>query len=658
MKKIKSIILCLALLVCGISEASDRWTITADSSCEKYYGVMVGNGGIGIVPFNKPFSIKKAVINHVFDADGTDGVSKAVSGFNPMAITASIDGTPVDETSATEFSQTLDMRHAVHSTTFTVAGKAQIKYDIRALRQLAYAGMTVVEVKALDNIHLELAADITAGKNFVDLVKEKSMRPVNEGNTLFLHCKSRTKRRGVPVCGAAAFINGDKDATVVSVDIPEGKTFRTALVGAVCTTNDFIDPFNEAIREVQFAAIQGIDEAIACHERLWDELWQGDIEIEGDDDAQTAVRLALYHLYSSCREGSRLSIPPFGLSDTGYNGHVFWDTEIWMYPPMLFLNGGIAKSMMDYRADRLPGARKKAMAYGYKGAMYPWESDFAGEEACPTFAHTGLFEQHITADVAIAAWNYYRMTGDIDWLRDSGWPLLRESAIFWVSRVTPNADGSFSIRDVIGADEMAGIITDNAYTNGAAICALQAATKAAKVLGYSAPAEWDTVASHIRILRAKNGMTLEFEGYDGQEIKQADVNLLAYPLQVITDEKTIRKDLKFYQDVIAETGPAMSYSILALEYSRLGDGRKAYEMFRKSYEPNMLPPFGVLSECSFEHNPYFTTGAGGLLQAVINGFCGLELTDQGIVQLPSALPPHWKSLTVKGVGPERKTYSR
>ena len=93
-----------------------------------------------------------------------------------------------------------------------------------------------------------------------------------------------------------------------------------------------------------------------------------------------------------------------------------------------------------------------------------------------------------------------------------------------------------------------------------------------------------------------------------------------------------------------------------MQYARLGDGERAYELFRRSYEPNSKPPFGVITETPFSNNPYFATGAGGMLQAVINGFCGLEITDKGVVQLPAALPPHWKSVTVKGVGPEMKTY--
>lgn len=104
------------------------------------------------------------------------------------------------------------------------------------------------------------------------------------------------------------------------------------------------------------------------------------------------MRFALYNLYASCRAGSRLSIPPMGLSSQGYNGHIFWDAELWMYPPMLLLNEGIARSMVDYRTDRLAAARRRASAYGYRGVMFPWESDWFGEESTPTWAITGPME--------------------------------------------------------------------------------------------------------------------------------------------------------------------------------------------------------------------------------------------------------------------------
>lgn len=212
----------------------------------------------------------------------------------------------------------------------------------------------------------------------------------------------------------------------------------------------------------------GTNRVLNEHYALWDELWKGDIEVEGDDEAQLIARSALFNLYSNVIENSRLSISPMGLSGTFYSGHIFWDTEIWMFPPMLFMNQGIAKSMIDYRTDRLRAAENKALTYGYKGAMYPWESDDKGEESTPIFALTGQFEHHITADIAIAFWNYYCMSQDKEWLMKEGYEVLKKTAEFWVSRAVKNPDGSYSINYVIAADEYAEGVDDNAFTNASA----------------------------------------------------------------------------------------------------------------------------------------------------------------------------------------------
>lgn len=314
-----------------------------------------------------------------------------------------------------------------------------------------------------------------------------------------------------------------------------------ALVGSICSSRDFIDPCNEAEREIIYAHHEGIHSLLAAHTRLWNELWQGDILIEGDDEAQRAVRFALFNLYSSCREGNGLSISPMGLSSQDYNGHIFWDTEIWMFPPILLFNQGLAESMMNYRIDRLPAARQKAMSYGYRGAMYPWESDDAGEEATPTTALTGPFEHHITADIGIACWNYYCVTRDKEWLKNKGYPLLKAVADFWSSRATCNDDGTWSINNVVGANEYKHGATDNAFTNASAKLALQYATKAAATCNTKANKQWEIVANGLKIHRMSDGVTKEHATYNGEMIKQADVNLLGYPLRIITDEKQLKK---------------------------------------------------------------------------------------------------------------------
>jgi trehalose/maltose hydrolase-like predicted phosphorylase len=363
----------------------------------------------------------------------------------------------------------------------------------------------------------------------------------------------------------------------------------------------------------------------------------------------------LYHLYAFTREGSSSSPSPMGLSGLGYNGHVFWDTELWMYPGLLLLHPELGKSLLEYRYQRLEAAKRNAFDKGYKGAMYPWESAASGVEETPVWALTGPFEHHITADVAIAAWNYYCVTKDKNWLKEKGWPILSATADFWASRVERNRPGNYEIKNVVAADEWAENVNNNAFTNAAAKANLKYATEAAKIIGVTPDPDWMAVANNIPIPKFENGVTREYDSYNGQNIKQVDVNLLAYPLHEVTDPEAIKKDLEYYE-IRVGNGPAMTHAIFSILYSRLGDGEKAFQVFKNGYKPNELPPFGVLAESAGGTNPYFATGAGGLIQAMLNGFGGLEITSNGIIQVKSKLPAQWKSLKLIGIGVDKKTY--
>lgn len=651
------------------AEEERLWQLHAVDIQAPYAPAPMANGCIGILPQKEPFAVEHVMLNHVFDAASPHVVNRVMRGINPFCLSMKIDNKKVDTSNISDWQQTIDMRRAVHQTSFHTLEKADVSYELCALRNLPYAGLIRVTVQACKDMLLEVRSGMGIPDDYSQsLIRYREMEA--DGNRMYMLESDATSRLGYRrVASTSSFLfNGEQikpiydEATrelFFSIQLKKGETFCFSLVGSVCSSRDFFDPYNEAERQVIYAVHEGEEALMQAHYRLWDELWQGDIRIEGDDDAQRIVRFALFNLYSSCRGGSRLSIPPMGLSLQGYNGHIFWDTELWMYPPMLLLNQDIARSMLDYRFDRLPAARKKALAYGYRGAMFPWESDDSGEEATPTHALTGPFEHHITADIGIACWNYYCVTRDVRWLQREGYPLLKEIADFWTSRVTRNQDGSYSIHNVTGADEYANGVTDNAFTNGAASLALKYACQAAEICGEKVPEIWREIGENIRVLQFENGVTREHSTYKGEMIKQADANLLAYPLGLITDEYRQKQDLEYYAERIDQKdGPAMSYSVYCVQYARMGEADKAYEMFRRCYEPNLRKPFGVISETPTSNNPYFMTGAGGLLQAVLNGFCGLQITDEGIVQLPSVLPSHWKRVTVTGVGSDKKTYVR
>lgn len=652
------------------------WQISTANRAD-YTGIALANGRIGLLSSAEPLEIQHVVLNNVYDVDPQMLVSQVLHGMNFGNLEMYIDGEQISSENITNWSQTMDMKRAALTTSFDFKNKVKVSYTVYALRNIPYSGYFDVVVEARENIDLRVVGKIITPEEYqlpeqsfqvlrdvettMPILQSKALSPfgkhlVATGGTFVWHDINSSREDQRPEL-THRIVSPYENTLEWEMKVTRGKQLEFAWTGAQCTSKDFSDPKSEADRMIIYNLLNDRDVLVGRHEAAWAELWRGDIEIEGDPQSQLDVRLALYHLYAFGRGDSDLSIAPMGLSlQTPYNGHIFWDTELWMFPPLLLFNQDIARSLVNYRSDRLGKAVQRARNYGYRGAMFPWESDDTGEEATPPFALTGPFEHHITADIAIAFWNYFRVTKDRRWLREKGYPVIREVADFWVSRVTANEDGSYSIKNVVGANEFAPNVDDNAFTNGAAITALDYAVRAARELDETPDPAWERVGAGIRILRMADGTTKEHAAYDGAIIKQADVNLLSYPLEIVTEPAAVLRDLRYYEPKISPEGPAMGKSIFAILYARMGDRDNAFRLFKESYVPNSQPPFGALSEVATSNFSYFATGAGGMLQTVLFGFGGLELTDAGIVQGKTALPAQWTSLTLKGIGPEGKTF--
>ena len=641
---------------------SDEWHLYANSR-SNYYGVAMANGQIGIVTDDTPLKTKEIILNGVYDGSPENGISRIVRGIEFLNLHLTINNQMIKSDNIDNWSQVVSMKEGTSTTSFSFKDFANINYTILANRAVPYSAMAIVEItpskdiEIIANNYMTVPEELKGAKSQFRVLKDNQYLMPVFGTT------AKTLTGKYTVSASTTFLFDGQSETLKQTGnevgftkkLLKGQKYRFAIAGGICTSKDITDPLNESERQPIYALQQGIDNLLNRHRQAWGELWNtGDIQIEGDLDAQQRVRFALYNLYSFIRPETRQSIAPMGLSSQGYNGHIFWDSELWMYPTLLALQPDMAKSCLDYRSDRLQKAKQKATIYGYKGAMYPWESDDTGEEATPTWALTGIFEQHITADVSIAFWNYYALTQDKSWLKKE-WAVLKETADFWVSRVVKNQDGSFSILNVVGADEYAQHVDDNAFTNASAIESLKNTIKAAKILNEPINPKWAEVSEKL-VIHKENGITQNYKGYKGQMIKQADVNLLAYPLHVITDKAQIEKDLEYYAGKIdPKDGPAMASGVLSVLYARLGDKEKAYNYFVKSYLPNSRPPFGVFSESANSNNPYFATGAGAMLQAVIYGFGGVEQTDQGLKYNKGLLPKKWKSLKIIGIGVDNKT---
>ncbi len=649
------------------------WTVNASNIDPKnYFGVTVANGMIGIVSSSEPMRVKDVVLNGVYDTYQRGRVSNILKTFNHINMNLDVDGQRINARSISNYQQSLDMKKASLTTTFDVGDKLRVSHTIMALRHLPYTAMAIVEISAKKNVRISPMSVIEAPDHLTDVhnLYSEIDRPHVKIPLLTSVGKSPSGRHTVAVSNSFIFsephgqepdlIHEDWDYNMhllkFTKDLKAGEAYRFTVVASATSTEHYTDPLNEAERMTIFAKLEGTQRLLQRHEAEWEKLWKSDLVIEGDPDAQKAVRFALYHLYSFAREGTAYSLSPMGLSGLGYNGHAFWDTELWMYPPLLVLQPEIARSLLEYRFQRLQAAKQNAFSHGYKGAMYPWESSDTGAEDTPVWALTGPFQHHITGCVGWAFWKYYEVTKDKTWLRDRGYPVLKEVGDFWASRVERKGPGKYEINNVIGANEWQENIDNNAFTNGMAITSLRYAAQAARELGLEPNPDWEHVAQNIPILKFPDGTTKENATYDGVPIKQADANLLAYPLEIVTERTQVEKDLKYYEARMSPEGPAMGNSVLATLHARLGEPDKAYDLFLKSYKPNEVAPFGVLAETAGGTNPYFATGAGGMLQAVLFGFGGLQINAGGIQQGKGVIPGKWKSLTLKGIGMLEKDF--
>jgi trehalose/maltose hydrolase-like predicted phosphorylase len=389
--------------------------------------------------------------------------------------------------------------------------------------------------------------------------------------------------------------------------------------------------------EAAGAASTGFGALKAENSRAWSQLWQGRIDVFGNPTLATNVNASEFYLWSSTRDDLAWGVSPAGISSNGYDGHIFWDAETWMYPSLLAQHPELAAGMNAYRFDRLAAAEQHALATGYLGARFPWESALDGTEQIPppvSVNSEGLYEQHITADVALAQWQYYLATGDRHWLAQRGWPVISGAAAFWASRARPGSHGTYHIAHVTGPDEENPNVNDEVFTNVGARVTLQNAISAARALGKAYPPAWARIAARL-VVPVTHGRHPEYAGYRSQLVKQADVTLLQYPWSFPMPRRIAQNDLDFYVPRTDPTGPSMSDAVNSIDSLRLaspGCGGFVYTV--RSYEPFIRDVFHQFSETRTGGAFTFMTGIGGFLQEFLNGYSGLRW--QGGAALPIA----------------------
>ncbi|WP_234314833.1 discoidin domain-containing protein [Streptomyces sp. NRRL F-5135] len=457
-----------------------------------------------------------------------------------------------------------------------------------------------------------------------------------------------------------------------TVTLRAGVTYTVVKYVGVDTSRTATAPGPAALGAARRAAGRGWDALYAANAAAWAKLWAAGVDVPGDPALQLWLRAARYGLLTAVREGAADSVAPAGLSSDDYAGLVFWDADTWMFPGLLATDPELARTVVEYRHRTRPAAARNADKLRFQGLFFPWTSGGTGDvwtECQSWYPPHCVTQNHLQSDVALAAWQFYLATGDRAWLRERGWPLLRGIAEFWASRVTATADGGYSVREVAGPDEYSNGVTDAVFTNAGAATALRAATRAAALVGEPAPGSWTRIADRIRIpYDAERKIYLQYAGYTGSAIKQADTVLLTYPLEWPMPAGAAAATLDYYAARTDPDGPAMTDSVHAIDAAVVGaPGCATYTYLRRAVEPFVRGPFALFSEAKGDRagadDPLsgspaqdFLTAKGGFLQVFTHGLTGLRPREDG-VRLDPLLPPQLAAgVTVRGLRWQGRVY--
>lgn len=578
-----------------------------------------------------------------------------------------------------DYRQTMDMRGAVVTTSMTwtpAPGKAtRVAFEILANCARMHLGEVKVEITPSWSGTLALtgllngqgARRIVATSRTVDTTGDVSTLELQTPgrHTVVAETQLLVAGPGVTVAHRTAMTPGLKQATVGeqwTIPVVAGRTYQIIKYVGISTTNDPGPADEIAADTVHAAARAGWAALLAAHRTAWEELWAHDVTTPREYKLQTSVHSAFYLLYSSIRAGLEWSIPPAGLTSDNYAGVIFWDADTWMYPTLLAFEPEMAKSIVDFRYDTKAAAEANAKGAGFRGGSWAWDNGPTG--TCGGFAPCAYYEDHLDSDIALAQWQYYEATGDREWLIERGYPVIKDVADFWISRVKLGQDGKYHIDRVTGPDEFTANVNDESATNAGAIVALRDAVAAAKAVGKVPNPQWTTVADKIFVAVDPDGTHPEYLGYKNQTVKQADTVLMTYPFGYVTDPKVAAADLDRYMPVTDPGGPAMTASaegVVAaqarepgcLDYTLLLDSywpflRGAYDQF---LETQYLFPSAHQGPPTFD----FATGAGGYLQMYPYGFAGMRWSPTALVVDPT-LPPQLKQgITLHGVRYQGRT---
>ena len=506
-----------------------------------------------------------------------------------------------------------------------------------------------------------------------------------EGSFILAH----TSRSGLRVCSGVAHVVPDSFHKKISVQekeavhkitgtIAKGESLRFYKYSWFADSVRHTDPEETVRAGLQRVIVQPVEELYREQEEYLSNYWEhSNLEIEGDENLNCAVHYNQYALLQSVGKDCFGNMAAKGLSGEGYEGHFFWDTEMYALPCFTITQPEIAKMLISFRYRTLDQAKENAKKLGHrKGALYPWRT-INGEE-CSGYFPSGTAAYHISGDVAYSVIAYYLATSDIEFLCDQGAEIILETARLWIDAGN-FVNGQFHIQDVTGPDEYTCMVDNNYYTNLIAKYNLEWAVKCKTLL--SERRKWDVLCEKIHLQpeeiqefsRAAEAMYLPYDEemdmnpqddsflrkkkwdfdhtpkenyplllhyhplalYRRQVCKQADTVLAHFILEDYQKLSTIRNSFLYYEDVTTHDS-SLSTCIFSIMAAKLGMTAKAYDYFGESAKLDLFNTHKNTKD------GIHTANMAGNYMAVIYGFAGLRIKESGLYLSP-CIPEKWKS---------------
>jgi trehalose/maltose hydrolase-like predicted phosphorylase len=657
----------------------------------------IANGVLGLRCGWVPFRIGTTIVNGFAGRDPADGVE----GFSrvPFALGGDVELNGVRLSNAIQLVRFVEQRYDFASAELHTALDYTIDGASARIEVIDFCSHTIPSVVLQEiRVTVDRSADLalTVGLDPGKVPGRAELRPQPVGRAtsdqpdgiLIWHSPGE-----LASCGIAygSELLGDADAqrttspsdelgmvsTTYRIRARRNRPYRIRQFTALVPDLVHPHPAEQAGRLLALARQEGWDGVRTANRDAWRDLWRSRIEIEGASPRWQAITDAsLFYLLTSVHPSSVAGTSLFGLAFWPnyhyYRGHVMWDIETFVVPPLSLIDPASARSILDYRARHLDAARQNAKMAGWQGAMFPWEScPLHGEEATP--GASPPTKAHVSMDVALAFAAYAHATGDRDHLRRFLWPVIEAVAEFVASRVTRTRRG-YEILKATGPAETDPPVDNNAFVNMAAAAALDAAVVFAGQLGEEPRPEWVEIAEALVLPRASNGRRIvNHDAYRVDEPKggtpeaAAGIFPVGYPVPPDVERQTFRFAVE--QQAPRYVGTPMLSGFLGLYAARAGDRDLAMELLERGYGDFVNEPYLETDEFSGvdpskpRAGPMFAN-IGAYLTSLLFGFTGIRMGSGMPEEWPDravVMPSGWRAIRVERLrvrGEERSLVAR